>query len=85
MSSYRTMVYPETVLLSISILSLACGTIFQVLTSRICLQVLLGRVLCLLSGMALQLVLITLPLSDAFVRALSMRHVISLVTFLCFR
>ena len=85
MSSYRTMLYPVTVLLSISILSLACGTVFQVLTLKICLQVLLGRVLCLLvgllSGMALQLVLITLPLSDAFVRALPMRHVISLVIF----
>ena len=57
-------------MLSISILSLACGTVFQVLTSRICLQVLLGRVPCLrvglLSGMALQLVLTTLPLSDVF-------------------
>ena len=56
--------------MSISILSFACGTVFQVLTSRICLRVLLGRVPCLrvgpLSGMALQLVLITLPLSDAF-------------------
>ena len=43
---------------------------FQVLTSRIYLQVLLGRVPCLrvglLSGMALQLVLTTLPLSDVF-------------------
>ena len=72
-------------MLSISILSLACGTVFQVLTLKICSQVLLGRVLCLrvglLSGMALQLVLITLPLSDAFVRALSMHHVISLVIF----
>ena len=57
-------------MLSISILSLACGTVFQVLTSRICLQVLLGRVPCLrvglLSGMVLQLVLATLPLSDVF-------------------
>ena len=57
-------------MLSISILSLACGTVFQVLTSKICLQVLLGRVLCLraglLSGMAIQLVLTTLPLSDVF-------------------
>ena len=56
-------------MLSISILSLACGTVFQVLTLKICLQVLLGHVLCLraglLSGMALQLVLVTLPLSDA--------------------
>ena len=72
-------------MLSISILSLACGTVFQVLTLKICLQVLLGLVLCLrvglLSGMALQLVLTTLPLSDAFVRALPMRHVISLVIF----
>ena len=72
-------------MLSISILSLACGTVFQVLTLKICLQVLLGLVLYpragLLSGMALQLVLITLPLSDAFVRALSMRHVISLAIF----
>ena len=81
MSSYRTMLYPVTVLLSISTLSLACGTVFQVLTLKICLQALLGRVPCLLSGMALQLVLTSLLLSDAFVRALSMRHVISLVTF----
>ena len=70
-------------MLSISILSLACGTVFQVLTLKICLQVLLGLVLCLrvglLSGMALQLVLTTLPLSDASIQALSMRHVISLV------
>ena len=48
-------------------------------------RVLLGRVPCLraslLSGMALQLVLTSLLLSDAFVRALSMRHVISLVIF----
>ena len=57
-------------MLSISILSLVCGTVFQVLTSKICLRVSLGRVLCLraglLSGMALQLVLITLSLSDVF-------------------
>ena len=75
-----------SVLLSISILSLVCGTVFQVLTLKIYLKVLLGRVPCLrvglLSGMALQLVLIALPLSDAFVRALSMRHVISLVIFI---
>ena len=87
MSSYRTMIYPGdgSVLLSISILSLACGTVFQVLTLKIWLQVLLGHVPCLrvglLSGMALQPVLTTLPLSDAFVRALSMRHVFSLVIF----
>ena len=57
-------------MLSISILSLACGPVFQVLALKIYLQVLLGRVPCLrvglLSGMALQLVLTTLPLSDAF-------------------
>ena len=57
-------------MLSISILSLACGIVFQVLTSKICSRVLLGRVPCLwvglLSGMALQLVLTTLPLSDVF-------------------
>ena len=78
-----------SVLLSISILSLACGIVFQALTSKICLQVLLGRVPCLraglLSGMVLQPVLTTLPLSDTFVRALSMRHVILLVIFYCFR
>ena len=72
--------------MSISILSLACGTVFQVLTLKICVRVLLGLVLCLrvglLSGMTLQLVLIALPLSDAFVRALPMRHVISLVILL---
>ena len=71
-----------SVLLSISILSLACGTVFQVLISRICLQVLLGLVPCLrvglLSGMALQRVLIALLLSDAFVRALSICHFLSL-------
>ena len=54
---------------AISILSLACGTVFQVLTSKICSRVLLGRVPCLrvglLSGMALQLVLTSLLLSDA--------------------
>ena len=85
MSSYRTMLYPETGQSCISILSLACGTVFQVLTLKIRSRVLLGRVLCLraglLSGMALQLVLTTLPLSDAFVRALLMCHVISLVIF----
>ena len=57
-------------MLSISILSLACGTVFHVLTLKIYSRVLLGRVPCLrvglLSGMALQLVLTTLPLSDAF-------------------
>ena len=57
-------------MLSISILSLACGTVFQVLALKICLQALLGLVPCLraglLSGMVLQLVLTTLPLSDVF-------------------
>ena len=87
MSSYRTMIYPGdgSVLLSISILSLACGTVFQVLTLKICSRVLLGLVPCLrvglLSGMVLQLVLITLLPSDAFVWASSMRHVVTLVIF----
>ena len=73
MSSYRTMLYPvmgKSCWVLVYILSLACGTIFQVLTLKIWLQVLFGRVPCLraglLSGMALQLVLTTLLLSDAF-------------------
>ena len=81
MSSYRTKLYPVT--------GKPClWHCFQVLTSRIWLRVLLGLVLSLwaglLSGMVLQPVLTTLPLSDAFVWALSMRHVISIVIFYYF-